>query len=539
MTPFEEFRLWLRQGAPGERAAAGVAALLAAVLVVWVLLPTTKGVGSTTVASSSGVAGAQPQAIPTTTGGVGAGATNLSTANPQGGQTAQTGSVTAPAGGVGSSAPAVGSSNASGNGASSSGSPTGNAVPGASPSGGTGTVGSASCGTPGATDQGVTSTTLTIGITLIDVAGANSILGVPSPSVQQAEDSAYVSSINANGGIHCRKLVPKFYTDNPLDPNSEHSLCLQILSDKVFAVIGDLYTAQNQTCLPQNHIPVFNQTPTSSALIQQFAPYIFTPGSSQYVFADYVLGAKQEGWFKGLGKLGVLTETCYSDFNPEVIAALARAGIPSNKIETYSFGCPTGSIPDPATVEGAVLQFQRDGVTHVMSAGAPLGGFSSQAESQGYHPHYVTSDIDGTVQLNGSGGDSVNAQNFNGALSITTQQYGALNSNTPLSPATAQCDAIMKKGGAPAAESGDGYAGGVCTQFAYFVNAATREGSLIRTGLAAGLDRTGSVDLPYPDGPSNWSGSGVTWGGQNWRADTFSASCSCWKVSDATWHAQL
>src|SRR5205823_4394014 len=40
MTPFEEFRLWLRQGAPFERAGAAIAVLIVLVLVVWVAVPT-------------------------------------------------------------------------------------------------------------------------------------------------------------------------------------------------------------------------------------------------------------------------------------------------------------------------------------------------------------------------------------------------------------------------------------------------------------------------------------------------------------------
>src|SRR2546426_7777266 len=67
MTPFEEFKLWLRQGAAFERVFAGIAAVIVLGLISWVLVPTSESNGAASVASgpttgstATTVAGAAP-----------------------------------------------------------------------------------------------------------------------------------------------------------------------------------------------------------------------------------------------------------------------------------------------------------------------------------------------------------------------------------------------------------------------------------------------------------------------------------------------
>ena len=80
---------------------------------------------------------------------------------------------------------------------------------------------------------------------------------------------------------------------------------------------------------------------------------------------------------------------------------------------------------------------------------------------------------------------------FNG-LAITGSQYGAREAGLPDNPGTAQCDAIMKAGNAPLSHDGDGYAGGVCDQFAVWYEGAQNAPALLRTDLSAGLNSVGN-----------------------------------------------
>jgi hypothetical protein len=56
------------------------------------------------------------------------------------------------------------------------------------------------------------------------------------------------------------------------------------------------------------------------------------------------------------------------------------------------------------------------------------------------------------------------------------------------------------------------------------------------SALAAGLQRTGSIDFAFPQGPNDFSGPGVTSGGQFWRVTQFMPACTCWRVIDRTFH---
>ena len=54
--------------------------------------------------------------------------------------------------------------------------------------------------------------------------------------------------------------------------------------------------------------------------------------------------------------------------------------------------------------------------------------------------------------------------------------------------------------------------------------------------LAAGLVRAKSVEVSYPAGPNNFTGTRATTGGQFWRVAEFKSDCKCWQVTDPTFH---
>jgi hypothetical protein len=513
MTPFEEFRLWLRQGAGAERAIAAIAAVLALALVAWVIVPA----GNSTKNGREQVA---------------------ASANP--GSNVQSGAAGTAAGSSSdpAAASATGGSSVAGTARGTSSGSTASGVRGSGIAGQSGVDGTGSaCGT--GTDQGVTATTVSIAVILLDIAGGNSVIGVPEPGEQQKEHQAVIDALNNKGGLLCRKIVPKYYTDNPLDSNSEHSICLDIVAAKVFATIGGLYQAENAPCLPQNKIPTYTQTQRPTSEMKKFAPYFFSfYADSDTDFRTLVAGAKAQNFFDGMTKLGVVIYDCFPEYWPQLQAALGRAGIPSSKFETFNYGCPPGGIVvPPSTVASAVLQFQRDGVDRVMSAGPNLASFSSQAQGQGYHPKYAVSDIDTTMTLSPSNGFHPDTQNFDGAIDISNSQYGATNTpGVPLSPETVNCNDMLTKGKtAWKAQDGDGYAGGVCNQWNMLVLGATRGGALLRSGLAAGMNKVGYFYQSFPGAPALWNDPLKTWAGPYYRPLRFEASCDCWKVINATW----
>src|SRR5256885_1826940 len=82
----------------------------------------------------------------------------------------------------------------------------------------------------------------------VDLGPANETIQLPSVADLQKAYNAVFDYYNAAGGVQCRKLVPKYYSDNVLDVSSEQAACLQMQQDKVFAVFNNLFTPQEQTC---------------------------------------------------------------------------------------------------------------------------------------------------------------------------------------------------------------------------------------------------------------------------------------------------
>ena len=511
MTPFEEFRLWVRQGAPFERTAAAVAAIVALALVAWVLVP--PGRDSDGAAETVAVGGRPLAGNPTSEPG-----------GPSGSD-------------PGTAGPAAGGSDAGGTpGPTSAGQVPGGQQQQGRTGGQNQSAPTQSTCPAGSTDQGVTEKTITIAVILLNVAGGNSILGVPEPGEQRTANEAMVKYINEQGGIKCRKLEAKYYTDNPLESNSEHAICLEIIEAKVFAVIGGLYQPQNATCLPQAKIPSFTQTIRPTSEMRQFSPYLFTfYNDSDSNFRTLVAGAKERGFFNGMKKLGVITYQCFPEYAPQLFGALERAGFPKKDIATFDYGCPPGGlIIPPSTVAQAVSAFQGAGVDRVMSAGPNLAAFSGQAERQSYRPKYVVSGVDTTLELTNSGGFAPDRANFNGALGITNSQYGALNSpGTALSGPTAECDRALTQGGAQKTTAGIGYMGGTCNQFRMFWLGSSKAQTLTRAAISSGLNTLGRAEQSYPGAPALWNNPAKTWAGPYWRPVHYEGECNCWKVDRA------
>lgn len=524
MTPFQQFRLWLKRAPSGERAVAAFAAFCLLALLGWAAVPG-NGPSGGTVASSgysglpaagstgSGPGGAQRASGPgaessSATLSAGQGAVPVATSVPLG----------VPGGGSTGAAPTSPAASQSGTDGSSAG----------------------GCGPRVATDQGVSPTQVHIGIVLLNIEGqaGNSLFGFPGPSQQQAYYQALVNAVNRSGGVQCRQLQVTYYEADALDPSQEHSTCLQMLQDHLFAAVSiGFYEPPSQDCPSANHIPTFLSVPLPPPELDQYYPYLFTVNANwQQLILNYVAATNQLGWFTGAKKIGVLELDCEPELNTYMLNDLAHAGIPSSEIVTYDYGCPSGLVP-PNEVEEAVIQFKLDGVTNVIDDNTiSLNYFSRDAQQQGYKPKY--SFPDGASIIGYNEGLSPDPTNFNGALAITPNQWGALNTpGVAVSPATKTCDAILKAAGQPTAEaSPDAAAGIACDGMLALVAAMQHDGGLTRTGLAAGLDSLGSFSFAYPQGPAEFTGPRTLTGGQYWRPDVYDGSCGCFKVLDPTFH---
>jgi hypothetical protein len=514
MTSFQGVRMWLRRAPLGERIAGIAAALIAVAALSWLLVPPSSD-SATSVAAVNGNVGDQPVAVAN---------------QPSAGETPGT----------------VGTGPAATPGASQ---PTGGTVPAATGGAvGQSTGGAKGCVSPPGSSPGVTATQIKVAVTVINVVGpaGNQALGVKTPAQQQSDFQAIFDAVNAAGGVACRKLLPVYYTVNPVDQSNQQQVCLDAVQAGVFAVLDSgANGVVGLQCFVQHHIPFLSSNMVTVKQANQFYPYLFEMWTSfDGLYKNTVFALKDRGFFSasnGFAKLGFV----YSSCQPEVIASmkgwLHQAGVSDSQLVTYDIGCPATSVASPSDLQQAVLKFQSSGVTNVTTAFFPgnFGTFTTIAQKQGFKPKYGIGD-DGSV-ANSYGSQRPDFDNIAGAIAISTGRFGEERTPgfTP-SPGTAACNAIFAARGQPSLYAqgivGGALNGAQCNRVWALKAAIEHSPTLARESLAAGLQRVRSVEFSYPHGPNDFSGNRVTWGGQQWRPLQFMSACSCWQLLDRNFH---
>jgi hypothetical protein len=515
-------------------AAASVAAVIA--LLAWALVPSFPTGRSVVTIGGGQSAGSGPTAAGPAGGSTG-GAAAAGSAGSAG--TAATGSSSGAGAVAGTSGASSGQTGPGGRAATGGANPSTSAAgPAASHSGSAASTASG-CGPLTSTDKGVTANQITIGVVLPDLGQLNPALGLPSYSDQQKMYNAVFDSYNKQGGVQCRRLVPRYYDDNVADASSEQAVCLQIQQDGDFAVLNNLYNPQEFNCLAQRAIPNIFYTSPHTPAMRQFFPYVLAMVTDyDRLIKDYVFGAQKMGLLRGQ-KIGILEQTCYPEENTDIESDLASIGITA--ASKYNYGCVTsGASPStPDEDQTAALQFRSAGVTLVLqTARGVVTNFAQQAQAQGYTPKYAMMN-DQSMSLVADNSTPI-PSSFNGAIAITTDQEGATNTAGAVpTPATAACTRIAAAIGLPPPDDQHRLAGqldgAACAVVATLVAALTHVSSPVRSALAYGLAKAGQIDLSAPEGPMDITNPQVPAGGQFWRPAQWYTSCGCWKVTNLRW----
>jgi hypothetical protein len=511
MTPFLQFRIWWRRASVSQRLSSVAAGALVLALVVWTAVPSSNprpasfAIGQARAGSAAAASGAG----------------NAGTASPGG---------NAPAGSATSAATSVGPLALGGS--SGAGLPAGGSEPaGTLP----GTVGLP--GSPGCSQKG----TLKIGVVVPTAAGGtiNGVIGSPPTAQEEADYAAVFDSVNKAGGVDCYNLVGDYATADLTNPGSARSGCLQFMQDKVFAVLGGFEPLFSDDCLLQAHIPTFDQLPIPAGVAKRYYPYYFSAYPTyEVLYRNFVDAVNQMGYFgpsKHFAKLGIFYEDCTPEINQALLSDLAAVGVSGSKVVTFDLGC-SGAFSSPSAEEQAVLKFKSAGVTTATFDNdiADAQNITNIAASQGFKPAWILPDY-GDVAVTGSANEHPNASEFDGALAITSGQYGAIDSHLPETPGTQACDKVMTSHGLPTVfQSGDQFAGSTCSQV-WLLVAALQHAGVSQTALPAGLQAAKTIEVSFPNGPNDFSVAGTTTGGEFWRPDTYHASCQCWMVDNPVW----
>src|SRR5277367_4931528 len=150
-------------------------------------------------------------------------------------------------------------------------------------------------------DQGVTQTTVRIGISVINFSALRAVGVTLNDGNYQDAVSALTANMNAHGGVDGRKVVPYFVEMNPANSASIESSCSQLTEDdKVFIVLFPVYP----DCFQQTYdTPVIGGVLPSALPASAAADFSLTPPDAAYDQVQLAAFDKR-GAFKGK-KVGI------------------------------------------------------------------------------------------------------------------------------------------------------------------------------------------------------------------------------------------
>src|SRR5271154_743810 len=145
-------------------------------------------------------------------------------------------------------------------------------------------------------DRGVTSTTIRIGVSVIDFAALRAVGVTLNDGNYQDAVSALTANMNAHGGVDGRKVVPYFVLANPAVASSTTSSCTELTEDdKVFIVLFPVYP----DCYQQTHdTPVIGGVLPGPLPASAAADFSLTPPDAAYDQVQLAAFDKR-GAFKG------------------------------------------------------------------------------------------------------------------------------------------------------------------------------------------------------------------------------------------------
>ncbi len=251
----------------------------------------------------------------------------------------------------------------------------------------------------GANTQGVTATTIRVGVPYVNVAAVKAVgVNINWGNVPDAY-MAIIASMNAHGGIDGRRIVPYIMGVDPTGTAAGSTACTEMTADdRVFVAIAPL----QPSCYLQHGVSVINSlepaTTATTSVAQNFA---LTPPASAFDPLQLSVFAKQ-GVFKNK-KVGVFAGASVDQ--PEVTivqAELKKLHVPV--VATAVNSAPLGDLPAENEQVAVIAQrFQSDGVNEVVAVGNGSAVWPEALTSiqSTYNPPWVATAESG---LSGSGG---------------------------------------------------------------------------------------------------------------------------------------
>ncbi len=249
----------------------------------------------------------------------------------------------------------------------------------------TGSAAAASSSTPG-----VTSNTITVGVTYVDLASVAQFIHGLDQGNFQAVYQALINNINAHGGIDGRTLKAIYEPINPIGTTSPSNACTQLTEDDhVFAVMGFFQSTDPACYVTLHNTPVIGGTMTTQLLAAAKAPWFSTQPIENQLEPKVIAAAAKNGVFKGK-KVAVFSQ---SDAPPglvsSVTAALEKNGV--SPVATAQIDANTSDTE--ATIQQisdvVTQKFQSAGANVVVAVGNAGESWPNATASGTYHPQLI------------------------------------------------------------------------------------------------------------------------------------------------------
>ncbi len=352
-------------------------------------------------------------------------------------------------------------------------------------------------GSTGAAWQGVTATTIKIGVVLVDFRGLQNVNGFKTgdPRVQA---QAVADHLNSLGGVAGRKIVLTFATIDAASTNferDEQAMCTQFTEDdKVFAVMYALNSMGKTflACLADHRTPLISSGGgvADQAYMDRYGKYYFTPGSPNMtrMATAYVDSMARQGFLGDGAKVGYIRVNdapFERAARQSLVPRLAKYGVRATEAVVSS----QESLSNTASqMPAIVLRFQQSGINRVMFLDngqiAPL--FAAQAASQSYYPRYgITSvSLPDAMRLNVPERALLDAVGMGWMPALDV-----MSARDPLRNASiATCSQIMEKSGQGAVDrTGTWSQRAYCDDFFFFRRALLKASQVNPDALAAGV----------------------------------------------------
>ena len=240
--------------------------------------------------------------------------------------------------------------------------------------------------------QGVTPSTIKVGITYADVAAIRNLINV-DPGNYQVAYTTLINQINKAGGINGRKIVPVFAAVDPQGTAGAATACTQLTQDdKVFVAIG-FFQQVDTACYVQTHdTPIIGASLTAAQSAAALAPWFNNLASSNDLIPKEMATFKHEGVFNGK-KVGVVSTSADSVESSLVLPALRSLHV--NVVQNAVNSVPDTDTAAQVSEYGTIAQkFQSSGVNLVVAVGNSGNGWptSLQQNQSNYMPRFIATD---------------------------------------------------------------------------------------------------------------------------------------------------